>query len=76
MVSGGHASLFPSALVEFWWHFILNMSHPFMQTFVWLSPSYMNDFSLRDQNILSTTLSEHHVQKLITLKLDGIKIFV
>ena len=48
-----------------------------MQTNVRLSPSDMNDFSLRDRHtdILSTTLGEHHVQNLITLKLDEIKIF-
>ena len=43
-----------------------------MQTYVRLSPSDVNDFSLHD--ILSTTLGEHHVQKLITLKLDEKKI--
>ena len=48
-----------------------------MQTNVRLIPSDMNDFSLRDRptDILSTTLGEHHVQNLITLKLDEIKIF-
>ena len=52
------------------------MSQSFMQTNVRLSPSDMNDFSLRDRHtFFSTTIGEHHVQNLITLKLDEIKIF-
>ena len=59
--------LFPMFVFNLFFIF-LNIPY-FLPTYVRLSPSYMNDFSLRelDKYILSTVLPKHHVQKSITI---------